>query len=134
MGKKNIVLGLFTSLSLILSVPCFAQAKDFSRVVRIEITSDGRFVPERILVKQDKEIIFRITAHKGNELTWPPDVLRGFYLMYDQIVLIGKTIKIESKEMGKATIEVRWTPRFTGEFTLRCPYHQHKFGTVIVKQ
>lgn len=62
MGKKNIVLGLFTSLSLILSVPYFVQAKDFLRVVRIEITSDGRFVPERILVKQDKEIIFRITA------------------------------------------------------------------------
>lgn len=62
------------------------------------------------------------------------DILHGFYLMYDQIVLIGKTIKAEGKEMNKATVEIKWVSRFSGEFTLRCPYHKHKFGTVIVKQ
>lgn len=134
MGKKGVILGLCLSLSLVLSIPCFVQAKGSSRVIKVEITSDGRFVPDRILIKQDEEIIFNVTAHKSDVLTWPPDVLHGFDLMYDNILLVRKSIKKESKEINKATIEVRWMPRFTGEFTLRCPYHQHKFGTVIVKQ
>jgi len=134
MGKKSVVLGLSVGLCLVLLVSYSAQAKSSLRVIQIKITSDGRFVPDRILTKQDKEIVFRITAYKSNELTWPPDVLHGFYLMYDNIILVGKTIKAENEEIGKATIEVKWMPRFTGEFTLRCPYHHHKFGTVIVKQ
>ena len=134
MSKKGIVLGLFAGLCLILSVPCFAQAKGSLRVIQVKITSDGRFVPDRILIKQDEEVIFRVTASQSNELTWPPDVLHGFYLMYDNIVLVGKTIKTESKEINKVTIEVKWAPMFAGEFTLRCPYHRHRFGTVIVKQ
>lgn len=134
MGKRGVVLGLCISLNLILSIPCFAQATRSLRVIQVNITRDGHFVPERILVKQDQKVVFRVTAYKSDELTWPPDVLHGFYLMYDQIVLIGKTIKAEDKEMNKATIEVGWVSRFAGEFTLRCPYHQHKFGTVIVRQ
>ena len=135
MSKKSIVSISLVGLSLLLLIPYSAQTKDSLRVIRINITDDGRFVPARILVKQDEEVIFRITAHKSNELTWTPEVLHGFYLLYDNILLVGKTIRIESKEKtDKATSEVKWTPRFAGEFTIRCPYHQHKFGTVIVKQ
>lgn len=127
MSKIGLILAL-------LSMLCSAQAEGSSRMIRVTITSDGRFVPDRILVKQDKEIIFKVTVSKSNESTWPPDVLHGFYLMYDNIVLVGKTIKTESKEINKATVEIKWTPRFAGEFTVRCPYHQHKFGVIIVKQ
>lgn len=134
MNKKTTVLGLFVGLCLALSALCSAQAEGSSRVIRIEITNDGRFVPDRILIIQDEEIVFRVTVSQSNELTWPSDVLHGFYLMYDNIVLIEKTIKRESGEKNKATIEIKWTPRFTGEFTLRCPYHRHQFGTVTVKQ
>lgn len=130
----GVVLGLCISLNPISSIPCFAQATSSPRVIRVNITRDGHFVPERILIKQDQEVVFRVTAYKSDELTWPPDVLHGFYLMYDQIVLIGETIKAEGNEINKATVEVRWTFRFTGEFALRCPYHKHKFGTVVVKQ
>lgn len=134
MNKKGIVSGLFVGLILILSISYPAQANNFPRMIKVEITSDGRFVPNRILIKQDEEIVFRVTASQSNELTWPSDVLHGFYLMYDNNVLVGKTIKIDGKEINKATIDIKWTPRFTGEFTLRCPYHRHKFGTIIVKQ
>lgn len=135
MSKKAIVLGLFVGLGLILSIPYSGQAKASSRVIRVEITSDGRFVPDRILVKQDEDLIFRVTAHKSNELTWPMDVLHGFDLMYDNILLVRTPIKVESLAIDKAKIiDVRWTFLFTGEFALRCPYHRHKFGTVIVKQ
>lgn len=134
MGKNNIVPELFVGLILVLSMPCFAQAKGSSRVIQVAITSDGRFVPDRILVKQDKKIIFRVTAYRSKELAWPIDVLHGFDLMYDNILLVRKSIKAESSVIDKATIEIKWTFLFTGEFTLRCPYHRHKFGTVIVKQ
>lgn len=138
MSRKVTILGMFIGLAIVLLIPCYGRANvaSTSRVIPIEITSDGRFVPDRVLIKQDEGIIFSVTAHKSNEVTWPLDVLHGFDLMYDNIVLMRKPIKAESKKkVDKATVEVRWMPRFTGEFTLRCPYHhQHKFGTVIVKQ
>lgn len=134
MNKKIVTLGLFFSWVFVLSLPHSAQTNSPARIIQVNITKDGLFVPNKILVRQNKEIIFRVTAYKSSELTLPPNVLHGFYLMYDNIVLIGKTIKTEGRETKKATTEARWTPLFTGEFTLRCPYHQHKFGVLIVKQ
>lgn len=134
MSKKDITLGLFVGLSLMWPISYSAQVNDSSRVIQVRITKDGHFIPDKILIKQDEEIVFRVTAIQSNDLTWPSDVLHGFYLMYDNIVLIGKTIKIEDKEINKTTVDIKWTPRFSGEFTLRCPYHRHKFGTIIVKQ
>lgn len=61
MGKRSVVLGLCI-LILDLSILYFTQAKSSSRVIQVKITRDGHFVPERILIKQDQGVIFRVTA------------------------------------------------------------------------
>lgn len=134
MSRKNIFAVWFAFLSTVLLTPYSAPAKSAARIIRVEITSGGRFVPEKIFVKQDEPIIFVVTAHKSKDSTWPADVLHGFYLMYDSAILIKETVQVQNPKARKATIRVEWTPRFEAEFTLRCPYHQHSFGRVIVKQ
>lgn len=69
MSKKTVIFGSFVILCLVLLISYFAQARSSSKMIRVDITSDGRFVPDRILVKQDTEVIFRVTASQSNELT-----------------------------------------------------------------
>ena len=110
------------------------QANSSPRLIRVKITEDGSFVPNYILLKQNEGVVFRVTAHRSDELTWPPGVLHGFYLMYDNIITIKETIRADDQTMTKKTIEVKWRPLFSAKFTLRCPYHKHKTGDVVVRQ
>ena len=83
------------------------QANSSPRLIRVKITEDGSFVPNYILLKQEEDIVFRITAYRSNEPTWPPDVLRGFYLMYDNIAIMKETIRADDETTAKKTIEVK---------------------------
>ena len=133
MNRKVIAVPFF--ISIIFLMFCHsAQANSPAKVVQITITSGGRFVPDKITLRQDEKIIFKVTAHKSQESTWPPDILHGFYLLYDNIAIIKEAIKAEGATVEKATIEIEWLPRFAGVFTVRCPYHNHAFGVVNVKQ
>lgn len=99
-----------------------------ARVIKITATADGRFEPSSIAIRVGEEVVFEVIAYRdadSRHTTWPPDVLHGFMIRLDQMVLIEQPLKEE-------ITWIPWSTLIPSKLTLSCWLHKGMQAIILV--